>query len=299
MMKSNVVFHAAILLASMTSYGALTNIDYVKEDWRLVWDGKPVTSLSRNEKTYFYCHFESSLGRRMSANIEVCASPANAIKYPGAVQAIEPTEYGNCTFWITRTDYSVAFDDIKRVFSINVGSSSGSGSSTVYHQIEKPSMSLTPGTTNIWIHWGIRRQNDNGPIWMKVYRGQMTNEQQRLDELPYQEIYAEYDLSNKLAEFYTGGGWNVYWSDTSVKLGVTCAYYVQVGGQGGWARRGKKAVLRGHDEGQAEALHDFGRDAHALRKDGLYDGILLPQGDRQEVPYGRRLLRKEEQELRI
>ena len=233
MMKSNVVFHAAILLASMTSYGALTNIDYVKEDWRLVWDGKPVTSLSRNEKTYFYCHFESSLGRRMSANIEVCASPANAIKYPGAVQAIEPTEYGNCTFWITRTDYSVAFDDIKRVFSINVGSSSGSGSSTVYHQIEKPSMSLTPGTTNIWIHWGIRRQNDNGPIWMKVYRGQMTNEQQRLDELPYQEIYAEYDLSNKLAEFYTGGGWDGYWSDTSVKLGVTYAYYVQVGGQGG------------------------------------------------------------------
>ncbi len=227
-MKSNVVFCTAVFLASMASYGALTNVDYVNETWELVWDGTPVTSLARNEKTYFYCHWESSLGRTMAADIHVCASPANAIKYPGAVQAIEPTEYGNCTYWIMRTDYSVPFDDIKRVYSINVGSSSSGGSSSVYHQIEKPNLYVYAGTTNMLISWSIGKQTDNSPIKAEIYRRQG---EASSSEASYELVYAEYDPSN--IRVTNGPANNNEWVDTSVKLGVTYTYFVRVYGRGG------------------------------------------------------------------
>ena len=227
-MKTNVVFCAAVFLACMTSYGALTNVDYVNETWELVWDGTPVTSLSRNEKTYFYCHWESSLGRTMAADIHVCASPANAIKYPGAVQAIEPTGYGNCTYWIMRTDYSVPFDDIKRVYSINVGSSSSGGPSSVYHQIEKPNLYVYAGTTNMLISWSIGKQTDNSPIKAEIYRRQG---EASSSEASYELVYAEYDPSN--IRVTNGPANDNEWVDTSVKLGVTYTYFVRVYGQGG------------------------------------------------------------------
>ena len=228
-MKNTWAFCVAAILCNVVSYGALTNMDYVNETWSLVWDGAPVTSLSRNVKTYFYCHWESSLGRRMAADIHVCESPANAIKYPGAVQAIEPTANGNCTYWIMRTDYSVPFDDIKRVYSVNVGgSSSGGGSSSVYHQIEKPTLYVNPGSTNIYIRWSIGKQTDNSPIKAEIYRRQG---EASSNEASYQLVYSEYDSSNIRV---TNGPVNENeWVDTSVKLGVTYTYYVRVYGQGG------------------------------------------------------------------
>ena len=228
MRSVRLAFYAATVFCGASSYGALTNADYVNETWSLVWDGTPVTSLSRNEKTYFYCHWESSLGRTMAADIHVCASPANAIKYSGSVQAIEPTEYGNCTYWIMRTDYSVPFDDVKRVYSVNVASSSDGGTSTVRHQIAKPTLhNVLPGETSIRITWAIASQTDNQPVWAKIYRSEQKDESQSFDTLSYELVYAEYDPSKiKIADINQ-------WVDTSVKLGVTYVYYIAVRGLGG------------------------------------------------------------------
>ena len=229
MRSVRLTFCAATVFCGAASYGALTNMDYANETWRLVWDGTPVSSLPRNEKTYFYCHWESSLGRRMAADIHVCESSVNVIKHSGAVQALEPTEYGPCTYWIMRTDYSVPFDDIKRVYSIIVGgSSSGGGSSSVHHAIEKPNLYVYSGTTNMLISWSIGKQTDNSPIKAEIYRcpGSASS-----SEASYELVYAEYDPSN--IRVTNGPANDNEWVDTSVKLGVTYTYFVRVYGQGG------------------------------------------------------------------